>query len=98
MSALENCMPPRQGGPMALFEAAPDADVVILKHAGFDGIRELGDVFAGDLFGRRVVVNIERIQRDQIPAGEGLADWLDETWLGVDRWVSKTLKELADAG
>ena len=43
MEALTRLLPPRPAGSQAFLEGAPDADVVLAWHTGFDGL----DTFAG---------------------------------------------------
>jgi 1-acyl-sn-glycerol-3-phosphate acyltransferase len=88
MAVLKQCLPPRLGGPLALLEGAPEADVVLLVHYGFDGLRGVGDVLRGDLSKRTVAVRLVRFKRSDIPAGDGAADWIDSLWIDVDNWVS----------
>lgn len=81
-------LPPRPGGTLGLLEAAPDADVVICAHTGFEGAATLGHVWKGDLLHRTIRVQFRRIPRDEIPsdADERVA-WLLEEWRHVDAWV-----------
>jgi 1-acyl-sn-glycerol-3-phosphate acyltransferase len=95
MSALTRCLPPRHGGPLALLDSAPDADVVLLTHVGFEGLRGIGDVLHGDLVGREVVVRLVRFPRSEVPQGEAAAEWLDSLWLDVDSWVAEAQEALA---
>lgn len=96
MSQLKQCLPPRLGGPLALLEGAPDADVVLLVHYGFDGLRGVGDVLRGDLAGREVAVRLVRFPRESIPAGEAAGEWLDSLWIDVDRWVTDAREAIAN--
>lgn len=86
--SLESVLPPRPGGTLALLAAAPNADVVICEHAGFEGTASIGQIWRGALVGRRVRVRFRRIRRSEIPAGntEALA-WLRDEWRRVDAWV-----------
>ena len=68
----------------------------MLSHAGFDGLRELGDVLQGGLVGRRVRVRIERFNRAALPESEGLATWLDDKWIEIDGWIDGQLKQLSE--
>ena len=97
MSQLRQCLPPRLGGPLALLEGAPEADVVLLVHYGFDGLRGVGDVLRGDLAKRKVAVRLVRFRRSEIPAGAAAAEWIDSLWIDVDRWVTEA-KEAVQEG
>lgn len=83
---MHNVLPPRPGGPLALLEAAPDADVVLCMHQGFESVGTLGDLWSGRLTGSRIHVRCVRI-----PAGEVSADpalWLLDRWDEVDAFVT----------
>ena len=87
-AALRHVLPPRRGGPLALLDAAPDADVVICAHHGLDGLARIADIWAGDLVGRCIELSFRRIPRDQVPAGPERIEWLDDTWEALDRWIA----------
>ncbi len=95
MGNLKQCLPPRLGGPLALLEGSPEADVVLLVHVGFEGLRGIGDVLHGDLVGRNVVVRLVRFPRSEIPEGDAAAEWLDSLWLEVDEWVGEARASMA---
>lgn len=96
MRALRHCLPPRLGGPLALMEAAPDADVVLMAHAGLDGFKGASSALDGSLIGRRIIVRLARVPRSAIPAG-GEAGWIDGVWLEMDAWVDAALAAI-DSG
>jgi 1-acyl-sn-glycerol-3-phosphate acyltransferase len=86
--SLASVLPPRPGGTLGLLEAAPQADVVICEHTGFEGTASLADVWRGALLGRRVQVRFRRIPRREIPSEPGArAAWLLDEWQQVDAWV-----------
>lgn len=86
---FEHCLPPHAGGLAALLERAPDTDVVFLAHTGFEGVRGLGDLFAGALIEREVRVYLWRVPHAQIPTQAGpRRRWLFEQWLELDAWVA----------
>lgn len=85
-------LPPRPGGVLAIFEGAPDADVLLLAHSGFDGLRLISDIWRGELIGRDIRVKLIRVPRSEIPADrDGQIAWLFEAWEGVDRWIGEQL-------
>lgn len=90
MSKLAHSLPPRPGGTLALMEAAPEADVVVMVHAGLDGLRGVAEVLDGGLVRRQIAIRFERVPRSAIPEG-GEAEWLDSLWLGIDGWVGDAL-------
>jgi len=88
-AGLTATLPPRLGGTLALLDAAPDADVVVCGHVGFDGVRRLGDLWNGALVGRAVHVTFWRCPRATIPTDRaGQTDWLYTQWERLDAWVN----------
>lgn len=87
-SSLRCVLPPRSGGALALLDAAPDADVVVCAHAGFEGAATLARVWKGKLLHRTLRVRFERVPRARIPAARDAREtWLRELWHEVDAWV-----------
>ncbi len=88
LSPLRHLLPPRPTGAAALIDGAPEADVVIAWHVGFDGL----DTFSGILRHlarkpRPVRFDARRVARSDVPAGAAFTDWLDSVWLQADRDV-----------
>jgi 1-acyl-sn-glycerol-3-phosphate acyltransferase len=90
LAGLAHLLPPKPTGAIALLEAAPDADVVIAGHTGFDGL----DTFGGML--RRLETGagaarmwFVRFPRAEVPADGDVVGWLDERWLELDRAVAE---------
>ena len=90
VEAMAHVLPPRSGGPLALFDAAPDSDLLMVAHHGFDGLRSLKDVLSGALVGRRIEVESWRIPASARPTGDDAQRlaWLDERWAELDAWVA----------
>jgi 1-acyl-sn-glycerol-3-phosphate acyltransferase len=93
LQGMQHLLPPRPAGSAALLAGAPDADVVILGHIGFEGL----DTFSGILrtIPRRKPVEawLRRIPRSEVPADEaGFTVWLDEAWLRLDTEVDAALQ------
>jgi 1-acyl-sn-glycerol-3-phosphate acyltransferase len=89
-NALENLLPPRRGGVLALLDGAPDAQVLVCTHHGFEGTMSLADLTSGRLIGRRIDVEFRTIPRGEIPLDrDARAQWLDERWLRVDAWLQQ---------
>jgi 1-acyl-sn-glycerol-3-phosphate acyltransferase len=87
---LQNLLPPRLGGPLALLESAPDADVVIFGHVGLDGFEYVSDIWAGGLVGTTVRLKFWRFAAADIPTDrELLIAWLYERWQELDDWISE---------
>jgi len=97
LRGLRHLLPPRPAGGAALLAGAPDADVVILGHIGFEGL----DTFGGILrrLPRKTPVRIwlRRIPRSDVPADvAAYTVWLDQAWLTLDDEVDAALR--AEAG
>jgi 1-acyl-sn-glycerol-3-phosphate acyltransferase len=92
----KNVLPPNIGGPKAFLEASPDADVVIVAHTGFDGMRTPKDLLSGDIVGRSIRIHMWRIPRSEISMDE-IELWLYEQWKYVDDWVEEHQMKLSNA-
>jgi len=87
---LRHLLPPRFGGVDALLDGAPDADVLVIAHHGFDGLRSVSDIWRGGLVGLPVQVRVTRVPRSAIPAASAArADWLYDLWQDVDDWLEQ---------
>ena len=87
---LRHLLPPRLGGVGALLDGAPDADIVVIAHHGFDGLRLVSDIWRGGLVDLFVRVRVTRVPRSAVPAGDAArADWLYDLWQDVDDWLEK---------
>ena len=94
MRGLRRLLPPRPAGTRAMVEGAPDADVVLAWHTGFDGLDSFSgiiDKLANPLPPVRFVPR--RVARGDVPAGDEFDIWLDEQWLLLDREVDRALRE-----
>jgi 1-acyl-sn-glycerol-3-phosphate acyltransferase len=97
LRGLRHLLPPRPAGSAALLAGAPDADVVILGHIGFEGLDTFGGILR--VLPRRTPVQIwlRRIPRGEIPADDAeYTAWLDDMWLRLDEEVDAALR--AEAG
>jgi 1-acyl-sn-glycerol-3-phosphate acyltransferase len=101
-SRLNHLLPPRLGGPLALIdEAATGTDIVFCGHTGFDGLRTVGDIWAGELIDKTIRVRFWRYPATEIPEGErARTEWLFDCWQKIDDWVGESLakdrEELGD--
>jgi 1-acyl-sn-glycerol-3-phosphate acyltransferase len=92
LADLRRLLPPRPAGSTALVAAAPEADVVLAWHTGFDGLDTFGgalDRLARPLPPVRIV--FRRVPRAEVPTGPAFADWLDEQWVRMDAEVDAAL-------
>ena len=85
--SYRSVLPPRLAGPLALLEAAPALDVVLLEHHGFEGAATFARFWSGELIGATIHARIRRIAAAAIPVADR-ARWLFETWAETDRWVT----------
>jgi 1-acyl-sn-glycerol-3-phosphate acyltransferase len=93
LSELQHLLPPRPAGSAALIAGAPDADIVIGWHVGFDGL----DTFGGILrhLARKppaVRFQVRRVARAEVPTGDAFTEWLDAIWLQTDQDVHNMLE------
>lgn len=94
LSGLRRLLPPRPAGSAALLGGAPDADVILAWHTGFDGLDSFGgiiDKLSRPLPTARFVMI--RVPRSEVPDGQQFADWLDERWIEMDQSVDLALSE-----
>ena len=88
---LQNLLPPRLGGPLALLEATAGTDVVFCAHVGFDGFETIRDVWGGGLVGNVISVRFWRVPAVEIPKlRDQRIDWLYAHWQELDDWVGST--------
>jgi 1-acyl-sn-glycerol-3-phosphate acyltransferase len=91
-SELERLLPPRLGGPLALVDGAPDADVVFIAHEGFEGALKPRDVMRGGLVGKTIRVKAWKVPSDEAPSDRAeQIEWLYENWRAMDAWLSTGL-------
>ena len=88
--ALRHTLLPRPAGTLALLEAAPDADVLVLAHTGLEGAAYARGVWRSVPLRSPVVVRPQLHLRATLPRDrDGLIDWLDQTWAEVDDWIEE---------
>lgn len=98
LSGLRYVLPPKAGGALAVLDGAPDTDVVIMAHQGFDGMRLISDIWDGELAGRVIRVRFSRIPASEIPEGrDERVAWLDSVWIEMDGWIGSHMQEPASA-
>jgi len=83
---FRHVLPPKLGGPLALLEAAPGVDVVLLEHTGFEAATSFASFWNGALVGQTIRVRLRRIPAADIPDHDR-AQWLFDRWAEVDRWI-----------
>jgi len=86
--SLACVLPPRPRGTLGLLEAAPEADVVVCAHTGFEGAASLARIWKGGLLHRVIRVQFRRIPRAEIPTKrDARIAWILEEWRRVGAWV-----------
>jgi 1-acyl-sn-glycerol-3-phosphate acyltransferase len=94
---LRHLLPIRAGGSLALLEAAPACDVLILGHAGLEGLTSLADIWAGALVRRTIRLKLRRIAGADVPEGRAARlAWLDAEWQRLDDWLESVVARGAD--
>jgi 1-acyl-sn-glycerol-3-phosphate acyltransferase len=89
---LQNLLPPRLGGSLALLQGTPEADVVIFGHVGLDGFEYVSDIWSGGLIGTTVRLRFWRFPAASVPRErEELITWLYERWQELDDWIGEVL-------
>ncbi|HET6208994.1 MAG TPA: 1-acyl-sn-glycerol-3-phosphate acyltransferase [Jatrophihabitans sp.] len=90
--AAENThvLPPRPGGTLACLAARPDADVLIVAHAGLDTLVSPTLMWqALPLVDRPMTVGWWLVPAAELPDSEqARLDWLTEQWSRMDDWVA----------
>ena len=84
---LKHTLLPKIRGVAALHGAAPELDVVLFAHHGFEGFATLTSMLSGELVGRTVRVCFWR--RSAATLSADTATWLDEEWRRVDAYVGQ---------
>jgi len=88
--SLRHVLRPRSGGPLALLEAAPDADVLFLAHTGFEGSASFDRFFNGGLIHRTVHARIRAVRAEDVPKDEAARrEWMMAEWRLVDDFVNQ---------
>jgi 1-acyl-sn-glycerol-3-phosphate acyltransferase len=82
-------LPPRLGGTLGLLQTAPEADVIVCSHVGFEGAGSIGRLWRGDLVDRTIRVQFQRTPRRDIPSNSAdQVAWLRSEWRRVASWVA----------
>lgn len=88
---LRNVLPPRTGGVVAALTARPDADVMIVAHAGFGRLTTVRQIWEAVPFTDRpfLVKTWTYAARTLPDDAAGIARWLEEHWSEIDEWVEE---------
>ncbi len=89
---LRHLLPPRPGGALAVLTTAPDLDVVVVGHVGFEGLDSFAGLWRSVPFRLPVRVIVRRYPRADVPAGdEERRRWILDRWLDLDDWIAAEL-------
>jgi 1-acyl-sn-glycerol-3-phosphate acyltransferase len=91
-SGFRHVLPPHLGGALAMLDAAPGVDLLLLEHTGLERATTFAEFWGGGLVGRSLVVRLRRFAASTIPA-EGRDLWLFERWAEMDDWISEAAKQ-----
>ena len=87
---LTDVLPPRPGGVLSLLDGAPDADVVVIAHTGFESVPSIAELARHAPLDQAIRVAVWRVPRSQVPEdADGRVKWLDGEWMRVNRWVQR---------
>ena len=89
---MPNLLPPRAGGAMAAIAACPDADVILVAHAGLDNILTVADVWRRFPIDQVIRARWWRVPCDQVPRSAGheaQVKWLYDWWERIDGWITE---------
>lgn len=86
---LEYLLPPRPAGTLALLEGAPEADIIVLGHVGFEAFGTIGDILDNLGANERIKLMAWRFPRKDVPIEpDQQIDWLFDRWLDMDEWIA----------
>ncbi len=86
---LRHVLPAKTRGPVACLTARPDADVMVVAHAGFERLTSLREIYDAVPFtDRPFLVKTWTYAAGSLPGdAPGIAAWLEAQWVEVDEWV-----------
>jgi 1-acyl-sn-glycerol-3-phosphate acyltransferase len=86
--SLVHLLPPKLAGFEAFLDAAPEASVVVMGHAGLEGVAELSSLRHALPLEKEVIVRWWEIPRCEVPDdSEGRKRWLHSEWRKLDAWL-----------
>ncbi|KGN37134.1 1-acyl-sn-glycerol-3-phosphate acyltransferase [Knoellia subterranea] len=97
--SLWNTLPPKTRGVIAAMEARPDADVMIVAHAGFGQLTTPAEIWGAIPFtDRPFLVQTRTYAASDVPDEPAAIEaWIDDEWSDIDAWVT-TVEGRAQGG
>jgi 1-acyl-sn-glycerol-3-phosphate acyltransferase len=87
--ALKATLPPLRRGALALVQATPEVDLVVIAHTGLEPAASLGSLLRGGLVGSPLRVRIRRFRAQDVPREEApLKAFLGWVWRDVDDFIT----------
>ena len=87
---LDHLLPPKPAGSLSLLASRPDFDVVVLGHAGLEGVAELSGLRQRLPLSDPILVRWWVHVRTTLPTDpEQQIDWLNDQWRALDDWVGR---------
>ncbi|CCH78459.1 conserved exported hypothetical protein [Nostocoides japonicum T1-X7] len=87
---LRSVLPVKTKGFVETVQARPDADVMIIAHAGLGRLVKPKDIYDAVPFQVPFLVRTWTYAASELPTGEAaIAAWLEEHWDEVDAWISE---------
>jgi 1-acyl-sn-glycerol-3-phosphate acyltransferase len=95
---LHHLLPPKPAGTLAMLAGQPNFEVVVLGHAGLEGLSSLKTLRRQLPLPRPVTIRWWRYPQSDLPTGdEARIAWLNDRWRSLDRWVASRLGAEATA-
>jgi len=86
--SLTHVLPPKPGGVLALLDALPNVDCVLLAHTGLEDFARIKDLLSGDVVGSTVRIQLWRVDAKEIPrTDDARRRWLYAQWQNVNAFV-----------
>jgi 1-acyl-sn-glycerol-3-phosphate acyltransferase len=86
---LTHVLAPKPGGLLAAFDAAPEADVVLVAHTGLDHLVTVRDLWRELPMDKVLVMRWWHVSRADIPADrDAQIEWLFGWWEHIDTWIA----------
>lgn len=88
--SLWNTLPPKTRGVVAVLDERPDADVMIVAHAGFGHLSTPAEIWNAIPFtDRPFLVQTRTYAASEVPNEPAAIEaWIDNEWASIDEWVT----------